>query len=170
MVHELGSRSRRQPAPAHVLWRSLRYPDEAGSRPWLELRDDEVPPRVVAGYAPTLLVWSSLWPHRPLETSTEGREERNAPPQLPGQWPAAPLVRPVGSLNRPTPTSMPRVALVTVPLGLVPLLALPSVPPSRESSPPTSPTRPRRTTTTYATAATRTKTPTTTHSTVIPPI
>ncbi|MEU8126859.1 hypothetical protein AB0B68_06570 [Micromonospora sp. NPDC049049] len=31
------------------------------------MRDDEVPPRVVAGYAPVLLVWSSLWPHRPLD-------------------------------------------------------------------------------------------------------
>ncbi|WP_328654394.1 hypothetical protein OG598_11525 [Micromonospora sp. NBC_00330] len=79
MVHELGSRSRRQPAPAHVLWRSLRYPDEAGSRPWLELRDDEVPPRVVAGYAPTLLVWSSLWPHRPLD-----RIRFDVTPGLPG--------------------------------------------------------------------------------------
>ncbi|MEU7924404.1 hypothetical protein [Micromonospora sp. NPDC049801] len=66
-MHVLGSRRRSQPAPAHVVWRSLRDPYEAGSRPWLELRDDEVPPRVVAGYAPVLLVWSSLWPHRPLD-------------------------------------------------------------------------------------------------------
>ncbi|MET8234531.1 hypothetical protein ABZS77_28035 [Micromonospora sp. NPDC005298] len=67
MAHDLGSRLRRQPAPAHVVWRSLRDPYAPGSRPWLELRDDEVPPRVVAGYAPVLLVWSSLWPHRPLD-------------------------------------------------------------------------------------------------------
>ncbi|MCO1594115.1 hypothetical protein M8C17_02965 [Micromonospora sp. RHAY321] len=67
MVHVLGSRRRSQPAPPHVVWRSLRDPYEAGSRPWLELRDDEVPPRVVAGYAPVLVVWSSLWPHRPLD-------------------------------------------------------------------------------------------------------
>ncbi|WFE54261.1 hypothetical protein [Micromonospora sp. WMMD1155] len=66
MAHELGSRARRQPAPAHIRWRSLRDPYEAG-RPWLELFDDEAPPRVVAGYAPVLLVWSSLWPHRPLD-------------------------------------------------------------------------------------------------------
>ncbi|MGC4855419.1 hypothetical protein ACLQ24_19010 [Micromonospora sp. DT4] len=66
-MHVLGSRQRSQPAPARVVRRSLRDPQEAGSRPWLELRDDEVPPRVVAGYAPVLLVWSSLWPHRPLD-------------------------------------------------------------------------------------------------------
>ncbi|WCN84408.1 hypothetical protein [Micromonospora sp. LH3U1] len=67
MVHELGSRLRRLPAPPHIVWRSLCDPYEAGSRAWLELRDDEVPPRVVAGYAPVLVVWSSLWPHRPLD-------------------------------------------------------------------------------------------------------
>ncbi|SCF13395.1 hypothetical protein GA0070607_5941 [Micromonospora coriariae] len=66
-MHVLGSRRRSQPAPPHIVWRSLRDPYEAGSRPWLELRDDEVAPRVVAGYAPVLLIWSSLWPHRPLD-------------------------------------------------------------------------------------------------------
>ncbi|MGC4815731.1 hypothetical protein ACLQ29_34980 [Micromonospora sp. DT228] len=66
-MHELGSRLRPQPAPPPVVWRSLRDPYEVGSRPWLELRDDEAPPRVLAGHAPVLLIWSSLWPHRPLD-------------------------------------------------------------------------------------------------------
>jgi hypothetical protein len=57
---DLGSRERTQPPPPHIVWESLVAP---GS--WLELLDDEVPPRVLESAEPTLVVWSSLWPSRP---------------------------------------------------------------------------------------------------------
>jgi hypothetical protein len=66
-VLELGSRERSQPAPPHVVWESLTEPRRVGARSWLGLLDDEVEPRVVEAERPGLVVWSSLWPDRPLE-------------------------------------------------------------------------------------------------------
>jgi hypothetical protein len=34
-------------------------------REWLDLRDGELPPRVVQAIFPSLVVWASLWPDRP---------------------------------------------------------------------------------------------------------
>ncbi|WP_327048766.1 hypothetical protein OG320_13290 [Microbispora sp. NBC_01189] len=62
---ELGSRERRQPPAAHVVWESLTEPRRPGGRPWLDLRPDEVEPRVLRAVRPELVVWSSLWPERP---------------------------------------------------------------------------------------------------------
>ncbi|GAA3708281.1 hypothetical protein GCM10022224_087250 [Nonomuraea antimicrobica] len=62
---ELGSRERKQPPPAHVVWESLTDPRRPGGRPWLDLRPDEVEPRILHAVKPELVVWSSLWPGRP---------------------------------------------------------------------------------------------------------
>jgi hypothetical protein len=68
LVLELGSRVRTQPAPTRVVWRSLTQPRDPAARPWLDLLDDEVEPRVIDSLEPTLVVWSSLWPDRPQDT------------------------------------------------------------------------------------------------------
>ena len=62
---EAGSRKRNQPAPPHVMFEALTRPDRDPVRPWLELLDDEVPPRLVEASEPGLVVWSSLWIKRP---------------------------------------------------------------------------------------------------------
>ncbi|WP_248966091.1 hypothetical protein [Sphaerisporangium perillae] len=62
---ELGSRERTQPPPPHVVWRSLVDPWRPGGREWLDLRPDEVEPRILQAVEPALVVWSSLWPERP---------------------------------------------------------------------------------------------------------
>ena len=35
------------------------------TRPWLGLHDDEQEPTIIEAQSPHLVVWSSLWPHRP---------------------------------------------------------------------------------------------------------
>ena len=40
-------------------------PNRDPSRLWLELRDDEIAPKVLEAVKPALVVWSSLWPDRP---------------------------------------------------------------------------------------------------------
>jgi hypothetical protein len=67
-VIELGSRSRSQPAPAHVVWRSLVEPHDPTARQWLDLVEDETTPRIVGSSEPILVVWSSLWPDLPEAT------------------------------------------------------------------------------------------------------
>ena len=62
---EIGSRARKLPAPPSVVWDSLTEPHRHGARPWLNLLDDEVEPRVLKAERPTRVVWSSLWPSRP---------------------------------------------------------------------------------------------------------
>lgn len=64
-MHELARRTRNLPAPPPVVWRSLACPDEAGTRPWLALLDDETAPTVLEADEPHALVWSTLWPDRP---------------------------------------------------------------------------------------------------------
>lgn len=64
LVLELGSRTRDQPAPPHVVWEALVDPFRVGARRWLDLADDEVTPRIFEAVKPTLVVWSSLWPDR----------------------------------------------------------------------------------------------------------
>src|SRR5438552_123382 len=61
MVIEIGRRKRNQPAPPHVLFEALTNPDRDPARPWLDLLDDEVPPRVIRAAEPSCVVWSSLW-------------------------------------------------------------------------------------------------------------
>lgn len=62
---ELGSRERTQPPPPHIVWESLTDSRRPGGRQWLDLRADEVDPRVLRAVRPELVVWSSLWPERP---------------------------------------------------------------------------------------------------------
>lgn len=64
---ELGSRVRSQAPPPRVVWASLARPRDPAARPWLDLLDDEVEPRVLESAEPVLVVWSSLWPDRPDE-------------------------------------------------------------------------------------------------------
>ena len=65
MVIQLGARRRNQPAPPHVIFEALTQPHRDPTRPWLLLLDDEQEPEVVEVDPPHLVVWSSLWPHRP---------------------------------------------------------------------------------------------------------
>ncbi|GAA3392833.1 hypothetical protein [Cryptosporangium minutisporangium] len=58
---EVGSRVRRQPPPPRVVFEALTNPDRDPARPWLQLRDDEVPPRILEAEEPALVVWSSIW-------------------------------------------------------------------------------------------------------------
>lgn len=62
---ELGSRRRNQPAPPHVVFEALTHPNRDPARPWLLILDDEQEPSILAATEPSLVVWSSLWWHRP---------------------------------------------------------------------------------------------------------
>ncbi|MEU8377748.1 hypothetical protein [Streptosporangium sp. NPDC048865] len=62
---KLGSRERTQPPPPHVVWESLVAPRRRGGRQWLDLRPDEIEPRILRAVEPELVIWSSLWPERP---------------------------------------------------------------------------------------------------------
>ena len=62
---EVGRRKRNQPAPPHAVFVALTSPDRDQARRWLVLAPDEQPPQVVKADEPRLVVWSSLWPHRP---------------------------------------------------------------------------------------------------------
>ena len=62
---ELGRRRRAQPAPPRVIWEALIRPGRPGGREWLRLLADEVEPTVRESRAPDLVVWESIWPHRP---------------------------------------------------------------------------------------------------------
>ena len=62
---ELGSRRRNQPAPPHIVFEALTQPNRDPARPWLLLLEDEQMPRILTADEPSLVVWSSLWPHRP---------------------------------------------------------------------------------------------------------
>jgi hypothetical protein len=64
-VIEVGSRRRNQPAPPWAVFEALTVPDRDPARPWLNLLDDEQPPRILQARRPELVVWSSLWPRRP---------------------------------------------------------------------------------------------------------
>ncbi|GGL89608.1 hypothetical protein [Nakamurella endophytica] len=62
---EIAGRRKGQPAPPHIVWRSLTDPHEPGTRPWLSLRDDEVEPVILSATSPVEVVWSSIFPQRP---------------------------------------------------------------------------------------------------------
>jgi hypothetical protein len=64
-VEELASKERTQAPPAWVVWEALADPVHSGDRPWLDLDDNEVAPKILQASRPTLVVWSSLWPDRP---------------------------------------------------------------------------------------------------------
>ena len=65
-IRVLRRRSKAQPPPAWAIYEALSdsIADQA-RRTWLDLRDDELPPRVVQTVFPSLVVWASLWPDRP---------------------------------------------------------------------------------------------------------
>lgn len=63
-MFEVAGREKTQAPPPHIVWRSLVDPHEPGTRPWLQLRDDEVEPHVLVALEPELVVWSSIWPAR----------------------------------------------------------------------------------------------------------
>ena len=65
-IRVLRRRSKAQPPPAWAIYEALSdsIADQA-RRTWLDLRDDELPPRVVQAVFPSLVVWASLWPDRP---------------------------------------------------------------------------------------------------------
>ena len=65
-MRALRRRSKSQPPPAWAIYEALSDPiaDQA-RREWLDLRDGELPPRVVQAVFPSLVVWASLWSDRP---------------------------------------------------------------------------------------------------------
>jgi hypothetical protein len=65
-MRALRSRSKAQAPPAWAMYEALSDPiaDQA-RREWLDLRDGELPPRVLQAVFPSLIVWASLWPDRP---------------------------------------------------------------------------------------------------------
>ena len=76
---EFGSKARKLPAPPAIVWASLVDPHMRGARPWLNLLDDEVEPKILEADQPVRVVWSSLWPSRPndqvlLEMTAVGQE------------------------------------------------------------------------------------------------
>jgi hypothetical protein len=48
-----------------MVFEALTEPDRDPARPWLELLDDEVRPRVLQADPPSMLLRSSLWVKRP---------------------------------------------------------------------------------------------------------
>ena len=62
---EVGQRKKNQPAPPFAVHDALVDPHRDPLRPWLKLAADEQPPRVLEAVRPHLVIWSSLWPHRP---------------------------------------------------------------------------------------------------------
>jgi hypothetical protein len=64
---ELASRSKTQPPPPGVVWDTLADPHRPATRQWLSLAKGEVQPTVIESNRPSLVVWSSLWPERPLD-------------------------------------------------------------------------------------------------------
>jgi hypothetical protein len=64
-VIEIGNRRRDLPPPPWVVFEALTQPHRDPTRPWLILLDDEAEPTVVAASEPELVIWSTLWPHRP---------------------------------------------------------------------------------------------------------
>lgn len=60
----LGSRSKSQPPPPHVVLEALVSPNRDPERQWLTLLYDEVEPQVLSVDG-TSVVWSSLWTKRP---------------------------------------------------------------------------------------------------------
>jgi len=64
-VKEIGARARNLPAPPIVVFESLCQPHRPGARSWLDLRADEVEPRILVAEPHARVVWSSLWPDRP---------------------------------------------------------------------------------------------------------
>ena len=71
-------RTRRLPAPPHVVFDDLAAPARTGPRVWLDLGASTWP-RVLESERPHRLVWSSLWSDRPedrveLELAEHGSE------------------------------------------------------------------------------------------------
>ena len=63
----MGRRTRNLPAPPQVVWTSLVAPHQPGTRPWLNLLGDEVEPQMLSSTEHVEVIWTSLWPSRPLD-------------------------------------------------------------------------------------------------------
>ncbi|MHB1596535.1 MAG: hypothetical protein ACYCO9_21355 [Streptosporangiaceae bacterium] len=62
----LRCRSKTQTPPAWALYEALQDPiADQERREWLNLRDGELPPRVLQAVLPSRVIWTSLWPDRP---------------------------------------------------------------------------------------------------------
>ena len=64
-MHKVASRRRSQPPPARFLFEALIDPHREPVRHWLDVRDNEIEPRIIEAVEPELVVWSSIWPDRP---------------------------------------------------------------------------------------------------------
>lgn len=64
-MRKVASRRRSQPPPARFLFEALIDPHREPVRHWLDLRDNEIEPRIIETVEPELVVWSSIWPDRP---------------------------------------------------------------------------------------------------------
>ena len=64
---ELISREKSQAPPPHIIWETLVDPHRPGARAWLTIERGEVAPQVVESEPPGHVVWSSIWPDRPLD-------------------------------------------------------------------------------------------------------
>jgi hypothetical protein len=62
---EAASRRRNQPAPPWVMFEALTEPNRDPIRPWLHLQEGERLPHLLESSHPSLVIWSSLWLHRP---------------------------------------------------------------------------------------------------------
>jgi len=61
----LGSRSKNQPPPPHVVLEALVRPNRDPARPWLTLLSDEIEPQAIRVESTSVVVWSSIWSKRP---------------------------------------------------------------------------------------------------------
>jgi len=77
-VIEYGARARALPAPPHVVRDDLVSPRRTGTRAWLDLRDDEIPPGVLESDHPSWVLWSSLWSYRPADQVSMRLSENGA--------------------------------------------------------------------------------------------
>ena len=64
-VREMVSRRLKQAPPPHVLFEALCEPNRDPQRHWLDLLDDETPPRILESHYPDSVTWSSIWNDRP---------------------------------------------------------------------------------------------------------
>ncbi len=81
-MKEIGARAQNLPAPPVVVFESLSQPRRSGARPWLDLVEGEVEPRILLAEPLSRVVWSSLWPDRPDDEIRFVLEEREAGTRL----------------------------------------------------------------------------------------
>ncbi|MFN2607328.1 MAG: hypothetical protein ABR511_05455 [Acidimicrobiales bacterium] len=62
---DLARRAKTQAPPPWVVWESLRDPWASENREWFQVRPGEVPPTILDGVRPSLIVWTSIWADHP---------------------------------------------------------------------------------------------------------